>query len=117
MPRFFVPLCPPECEEGSYAHLAQSCDRKVPPVGHRIYSIIFEDHGIVWTATIGEHLRGRKAVKVKNKETVEWQIDDPALVLAIFPPLPYCVLTNLKGKSRLGQTFYAVPRGIELFTI
>jgi hypothetical protein len=116
MPAFFLPLCPSESEEESYAHIAKSCDRKVPPIGRRIYSISFEHDGIVWTATVGEHLRGRKSVKVKNKETVQWQIDDPALILAIFPEVPYCVVTYSNGKSHFGELFYATPRGIELFS-
>jgi hypothetical protein len=66
--------------------------------------------------TVGEHLRGRKSVKVKNKETVQWQIDDPALILAIFPEVPYCVVTYSNGKSHFGELFYATPRGIELFS-
>jgi hypothetical protein len=116
MPPFFLPLCPSESQEASYAHLAKGCGRKVPPIGQRIYSISFEDHGIVWTATVGEYLRGRKALKLKNKETVEWQIEDPALIVAIFPKVPCCVVTYSKAKSRFGQTFYVIPKGVELFT-
>jgi hypothetical protein len=116
MPGFFLPLCPSEFEEDSYAYLAKSCDRRVPPIGRRIYSISFEDDDIVWTATVGEYLRGRKSVKVKNKETVQWQIDDPALILAIFPRVPYCIVTYSKGKSHFGQIFYATPRQVELFS-
>lgn len=81
MPAFFLPQCPPESEERVYAHIARSCDRDVPPIGRRIYSISFEHDGIVWTATVGEHLRGRKSVKVGGKETVEWHIGDPWLLL------------------------------------
>jgi hypothetical protein len=116
MPAFFIPQCPPESEEGVYAHIAESCVREVPPIGSRIYSIVFEHDGIVWTATVGEHLRGRKSVRVRGKETVEWNIGDPALVLAIFPRVPYCVVTYSNGKSRFGQIFYATPRGVELFS-
>ena len=116
MPAFFLPHCPSEFEEESYAHIAKRCDRKVPPIDRRIYSISFEHGGIVWTATVGEHLRGRKSVNVRNKETVQWQIDDPALILAIFPTVPYCVVTYSSAKSHFGQIFYATPRGVELFS-
>ena len=37
MPAFFLPQCSPESEEGVYAHIAESCVRKVPPIGSRIY--------------------------------------------------------------------------------
>jgi hypothetical protein len=116
MPTFFLPQCPPESEEAVYAQIAESCVRQVPPIGSRIYSISFEHDSIIWTATVGEHMRGRKPVKVGNKGTVEWNIGDPALVLAIFPRVPYCVVTSSNGKSRFGQIFYATPRGVELFS-
>ena len=116
MPAFFLPQCLPESEEAVYAHIAESCVREVPPIGRRIYSIDFEHDGIVWTATVGEHLRGRKSVRVRGKETVEWNIGDPALVLAIFPRVPYCVVTYSNGKSHFGSIFYVTPRGVELFS-
>ena len=116
MPAFFLPRCSHESQEDVYARIAERCDREVPPIGRRIYSISFERDGIVWTVTVGEHLRGRKSMKVRGKETVEWNIGDPALVLAIFPRVPYCVVTSSMGKSRFGQIFYATPRGVELFS-
>ena len=116
MPAFFLPHCPPESQEARYAHIAESCDREVPPIGRRIYSIVFEHDGIVWTATVGEHLRGRKSVRVRGKETVEWNIGDPALILAIFPRVPFCVVTYSNGKSHFGPIFYVTPRGVELFS-
>jgi hypothetical protein len=116
MAAFFIPQCPPEIEEAVYAHIAESCVREVPPIGRRIYSISFEHDGIVWTATVGEHMRGRKRVIVRGKETVEWNIGDPALILAIFPRVPYCVVTSSMGKSHFGQIFYATPSGVELFS-
>jgi hypothetical protein len=116
MPTFFLPQCPPESEEAVYAQIAESCVRQVPPIGSRIYSISFEHDSIIWTATVGEHLRGRKPVKVGNKGTVEWNIGDPALILAIFPRVPFCVMTYSNGKSHFGQIFYASPIEIELFS-
>ena len=116
MPAFFLPQCPPESEEGVYAHIAESCVREVPPIGRRIYSISFEHNGIVWTATVGEHLRGRKSVRVRGKETGEWNIGDPALIVAIFPTVPFCVVTYSNGKSCFEQIFYATPFGVELFS-
>ena len=116
MPAFFIPHCPPETQEARYAHIAKSCHREVPLIGRRIYSISFEHNGIVWTATVGEHLRGRKSVKVGDKGTVEWNIGDPALILAIFPRVPFCVVTYSNGKSHFGPIFYVTPRGVELFS-
>ena len=116
MPAFFLPHCPIESQEASYTHIAKDCNRVVPPIGNRIYSISFEHDGILWTATVGEHLRGRKYMKVKGKDTVEWHIGDPALILAIFPTVPYCVVTYSNGRSHFGHIFYATPAGVELFS-
>jgi hypothetical protein len=116
MPAFFLPRCSHESQEGVYARFAERCDREVPPIGSRIYSISFEHDGIVWTATVGEHLTGRKSVKVRNKGTVEWNIGDPAIILAIFPRVPFCVVTYSNGKSLFGPIFYASPIEIELFS-
>jgi hypothetical protein len=66
--------------------------------------------------TVGEHLRGRKSVKVRGKETVEWNIADPALILAIFPRVPFCVVTLSNSKSHFGAIFHAAPSGVELFS-
>jgi hypothetical protein len=55
-------------------------------------------------------------VRVRGKETVEWNISDPALILAIFPRVPFCVVTHSNGKSHFEPIFYATPRGVELFS-
>ena len=59
MPAFFLPRCSHESQEDVYARIAERCDREVPPIRRRIYSIVFEHDDIVWTATVGEHLRAR----------------------------------------------------------
>jgi hypothetical protein len=115
MPAFFLPRCSHDSQEGVYARIAETCHREVPPIRRRIYSIVFEHDDIVWTATVGEHLRGRKSVWVRGKETVEWNITDPALIVAIFPRVPYCVVTYSSGKSHFEPIFYASPIQIELF--
>jgi hypothetical protein len=115
-PAFFLPRCSHESQEDVYARIAERCGREVLPIGRRIYSISFERDGIVWTATVGEHLRGRKSMKVRGKETVEWNIGDPALILAIFPSVPFCVVTLSNGKSYFRPIFHATPRGVELFS-
>jgi hypothetical protein len=115
MPAFFLPHCPFESEEVAYAYMAEGCDRQVPPIGRRIYSISLERESVFWTATVGEHMRGRKSVK--GQGTVEWDIGDPALVLAIFPRDPYCVVTYSSGKSQFGRMFFATPSRIELFSL
>jgi hypothetical protein len=48
---------------------------------------------------------------------VQWQVDDAALMLAISPEVPYCIVTYPNAKSHFGQVFYATPRGVELFSL
>jgi hypothetical protein len=112
MPAFFLPHCPVEHQEGSYAHIAKGCECDVPPEGKRVFSIGFEHGGIVWIATVGKNLRGRK-----HKEDGRWRdIRDTALVLAIFPGEPYCVVIYPGSNSHFrGMRIYAIPTGVALF--
>ena len=87
MPSFFVPEIAPENQEAEYKELAKWCSRAAPNMGDRIYSITFVHNGEEWTATVGEALRGKN---IKTSRSVL----DPATVLAIFPSVPYMVVTN-----------------------
>jgi hypothetical protein len=97
--------------------MAKGCECDVPPIGKRAFSISFEHGGIVWIATVGKNLRGRKSILVKHKETGRWRdIHDTALVLAIFPGEPYCVVTYPGSNSHFrGMRIYAIPTGVALF--
>jgi hypothetical protein len=74
--------------------MANGLNRPVPAIGERVYSISFDSDGTLWKATVGEGLKGRKPklVKGKNVGWEDWWFDDTALVLAIFPPVPYFVV-------------------------
>ena len=98
---FFVPPehpnFTPEQQESAYVEFAAMCHSPVPEPGQRIYSIRYNHDGTEWTATVGETLRGvrRKTVRsrgVKREQTS--QVSDPATVLAIFPGVPYQVVTS-----------------------
>jgi hypothetical protein len=117
IPGFFVPYLSPEFKEASYAHIAEQCERAVPAVGDRVYSVSFVRGGTLWTATVGEHLRGRKPMR--RKQAGQWRdIFDSALVLAIFPGDPYVVVTCPGGNSRFrGTRIYVIPREVELFVV
>jgi hypothetical protein len=92
-PTFFVPSATPENQEAAYAQLAARCG-VVPPRGaDRVYSIVFENHGEEWTATVGESLRGVRTRSVQRKKRVE-HLRDRAVVLAIFPGVSYRVVTT-----------------------
>jgi hypothetical protein len=121
-PVFFLPYESRDLQEASFARIARKCEQTVPPVGKRVYSISFESDGILWVATVGQRLAGRKPVLVKRKRTGDrgpW-FEDPASVFAIFPGVPYCVVTDAgysSGSSHFGNPFYATAIGIELFSL
>ena len=117
-PTFFLPHLPVEFQEASFAHLAKRCGCEVPPIGGRVYSISFERGGIMWIATVGCNLKGNKPIRVKRNDTGRWRdIEDPALVLAIFPGESYCLLTYPGTASLFGSTFYAIAKRVELFSV
>ena len=97
IPAFFVPAATAETQESVFQDFAKWCGVSAPAVERRIYSIVFGHDGEVWTATVGESLRGEhtKTTKVRGKKVERTsQVGDPALVLAIFPGSPFMVVTN-----------------------
>jgi hypothetical protein len=71
-PTFFVPSATPENIESVYSQFAASCNRDVPAMVARIYSITFSSKGEIWTATVGETLSGFKTeTKRKKGNTIE----------------------------------------------
>lgn len=96
-PAFFVPNIPQERQEEAYADAAGLCGMIPLQLGERIYSINFLHDGVQWTATVGENLRGvRHKITRSRGKTVEHRIpvSDSAMVIAIFPGIPYKVVTN-----------------------
>lgn len=108
-PQFFVPAATPDNQESVYADFARWCGCPVPSLERRIYSITYVHDGEEWTATVGESLRGRRfrttrsrGVKVEREQPVS----DPAIVLAIFPGVPYMVVTNHRiGGRNVGSAW------------
>jgi hypothetical protein len=118
-PVFFLPYLPHDLEEASYAHMAKKVGRPVPALGARAYSMSFEHDGVLWIATVGETLKGCAPILRNGEKTYSRQVmEDPALVLAIFPGVPYCVMTAgcSNMPSHFANSFYAEPKGIELFS-
>ena len=101
MRKFFVPSehadFTVEQQESAYAGFAAWCGRAVPGHGRRIYSITYVHDGIEWTATVGETLRGVRHKTVTSRGVKRQQTSyasDQATVLAIFPGVPYFVVTS-----------------------
>lgn len=102
MPSFFVPDVAADKQEEAYAFFAEQCHRAVPPLADRIYSITYTHNGEVWTATVGETLRGSVTrVKTVRRQRTERTIplSNPSVVMAIFPGVPFHVWHN--GASRV----------------
>ncbi|MBS2549618.1 hypothetical protein KGQ19_22395 [Catenulispora sp. NL8] len=86
-----IPGVPESDLEDRLARWAQLCSAPVPPPGRRFYSITYLHNGTLWTATVGETLRGTKT-KTRRSATapvaVSTPVSDPATVLAILPGDP-----------------------------
>jgi hypothetical protein len=108
-PPFFVPAATtPEEQESVYASFAAWCSRPVPDLGARIYSITWIHNGEQWTATVGERLHGTKQQFARTRgRRVEHTVplSDPALVLAIFPGVPFFVVTNHRIVGNIGSAW------------
>ena len=127
-PAFFLPVIPgvatPDAE-AEYARLAEACGSPVPPIGQRIYSISCVHDGERWTATVGQRLKGTRHKIIrhrKTKTTLEYDIplDDCAVVVAIFPGVPYRVVTDSGrtngGRSHWENPFFAGNPGVTYFS-
>lgn len=107
-PFFFLPAATADIEEATYADLAKWCGAAVPDLKKRIYSINYVHNSDRWTATVGENLRGvrihQKRSRGRMVEHTE-QLFDPAIVLAIFPGIPYTVVTNHRIAGDCGSAW------------
>jgi hypothetical protein len=87
-PAFFVPGCTPEEQETAFAAMANDLPdaMPVPEPGKRIYAISFQHDGDMWSAKVGESMKGRRPVwKGRKKTETVVPIEDPAIVVAIYP--------------------------------
>jgi hypothetical protein len=115
---FFVPGVSPETEEEVYAHLAKACQRPVPAVERRVYSITYVHDGIEWIATVGETLSGtgRRTVRRGGKKVEQsTSHSDPATVQAIFAGVPYMVFTNGFRTAWANPFLAGEPRNVRYF--
>jgi hypothetical protein len=114
-PLFFLPFLPPGLAEAYYAHMAEKCDRIAPGPRGRVYSISFVNERVVWVATVGKHLKGHRS----GHRTKESLIEDPALVLALFPGSPYTIVTDAlhTAGSNFPNIFLGTPVEVEYFSL
>jgi hypothetical protein len=114
-PLFFLPFLPPELVEASYAHMAEKCATIPPGPGGRVYSISFVHQGVVWVATVGKRLKGQ----TPGNGPLATLIEDPAMVLAIFPGNPYWIVTDAlhSTDSNFPNIFFGTPLEVEYFSL
>ncbi len=118
-PLFFIPgAAPDECER-VYSALASACGAAVAPEGRRVFSIVFGDKGVHWTARVGEQLTGTEVVvkRVRGKRVDQIrQHSDSATVRAIFPGNPYIVWTDGNHTRWVNPFLAGIPTSVALFS-
>jgi hypothetical protein len=100
-PAFFVPDIPADDQEAAYVQMAEFGRCAVPPIGERIYSIIFTHDGIEWTATVGRHMQGVRGEWKRSRGQKAWKetpVFDATTIAAIFPGHPYTIF-HTGGRS------------------
>ena len=95
--RFFLPGVPADKQEESYSSLAKLAGRATTANDLRIYSITYPHDVGEWTATVGERLHGHTVADPRaraKKRRTEKPLGDSAVIVAIFPGVPYLVFTD-----------------------
>jgi hypothetical protein len=119
-PNFFFPQVEPEKQEAAYAEVAAWSHQTIPE--RRIYSITYAHDGEEWTATVGEFMSGvRYRTRRSRGERIETKqhLSDSAMVLAIFPGVPFFVVTDSGGgRSKWENPFMAGrPKKVKYFAV
>lgn len=89
---FFLPVTAEDEYEQRYAELARFAGACVPASGARLWAVQWESDGEVWEARVGELL-----VRVAPPPRVQ----DGAAVMAIFPGVPYLIVTSTQPLTSL----------------
>jgi hypothetical protein len=100
MPAFFVPFVEAKNYEEAYQELAAAVGAAPRPPENRIYSMTWRHDGVVWTATVGETLKGVATVitgRGRDRREREVPRSSGDTVLAIFPGQPGLIAHD--GKS------------------
>lgn len=101
MPEFFVPFVEPEKQEEAYQQIAEFIGASPSPLSERIYSMTWRHGGVIWTATVGEMLRGIATITTgrgQNRREREVPRSSDDTVLAIFPGHPGLIAHDNKSK-------------------
>lgn len=91
MPGFFVPFVEADQQEAAYNEIAKYIGASPRAPAERVYSMTWRHNRTVWTATVGETLRGVENVTTgrgRNRREREVPRHSNDTVLAIFPGNP-----------------------------
>jgi hypothetical protein len=94
-PAFFVPGVAEDKAEEVFEGLARFAGAAVPPHDERVYRIEWIHDGERWTGEVGRQMHGEKIPTPRRKQRA-WteKVSDPATVQAIFPGVPWLVVTD-----------------------
>ncbi|KQO11100.1 hypothetical protein [Sphingomonas sp. Leaf242] len=101
MPGFFIPSVEADKQEEAYEQIASFIGAAPRAVGDRIYSMTWRHNRTVWTATVGEKLRGIETVvagRGRDKRERELPRHSDDTVLAIFPGNPGLIAHDNKSR-------------------
>jgi hypothetical protein len=102
MPGFFVPFVEADVQEEAYKEIADYIGASPRAPADRVYSMTWRHHRTVWTATVGETLRGVETVttgrgRTRQQREVPRHSNDT--VLAIFPGNPGLIAHDNRSRS------------------
>jgi hypothetical protein len=94
-PAFFLPDVPADKTEEVFEGLAKLAGCAVPPPDGRVYRIEWIHDGERWTGEVGKQMRGERIANAGRKKA-GMRVSDSARVLAIFPGVPWFVVTDAR---------------------
>ena len=123
MVAFFVPRASDdEQAERLYDAFAEFAGCAPAAPGARVRAITFSQDGAVWTAEVGEELRGqRRTSRLRRGELLEHteELTSSSRVLAVYPGAPFTVVTDAapitSAPSEWANPFTAEPDEVTLF--
>ena len=101
MPAFFIPNVDPEKQEERYRELAHNVGAVAADPARRIYSMTWKHDGVVWTATVGEQIRGIATIvkgRGRDKTYREVPRSTNETVWAIFAHVPFLIAHDGAGR-------------------
>lgn len=102
MPKFFVPFVDQANQEDAYEAIARMIGAAPRPLKDRAYSMTWQHHKTVWTATVGKKFTGVETIVVgrgRNKREREVPRSSDDTVLAIFPGEPGLIAHDNKSRT------------------